>query len=96
MKTRRTYPPSQLHRRVYAAAVLALALSACSEDYMASGQAQLSKGNTAGAVIEFRNAVREQPSALAPRLALADALLGSFDLPSAEQNLRKAVELGGD
>jgi len=63
---------------------------------MAAGRAHVQNGDDAAALIEFKNAVQEQPSSMEARIALADAFERTFDLASAEQHLRKALEQGGD
>lgn len=50
----------------------------------------------AAAVIQFKNAVQDQPNSVQARLALADGLERAFDPVSAEQHLRKAIERGGN
>ena len=71
-------------------------LVACGHDYLSSGRQFMEKGDIAAAIIEFKNAVQDKPGALAPRLALADALEKTYDLAGAEQHLEKAIGLGGD
>lgn len=81
--------------------VLALAVSVAgcapsASDAMRQGQSFLEKGELAPAVIAFRNAVQADPGALEARVALGDALERSGDLTGAEQQYRRALELGGD
>lgn len=81
--------------------VLALAVSVTgcapsASDALRQGQSFLEQGELAPAVIAFRNAVQADPSAQEARAALGDALERSGDLTGAEQQYRRAVELGGD
>ena len=83
-------------RPLILASALSLALSGCGEDSLTSGQESMSKGDYAAAVIDFKNAVQDQPSSVPARIALADALERVFDPMGAEQHLRKALDRGGD
>lgn len=75
---------------------LVLMLSGCGDDYLRAGQEAMKKEDYAAAVIQFKNAVQDQPNSLQARLALADALERGFDPVGAEQHLRKAIERGGN
>lgn len=83
-------------------AVIALSCSllfGCSSsaaDYVKEGVAYLEKGDLTAAVISFKNAVQADPKSIEARLALADALERNGDLPGAEQQLRRALESGGN
>lgn len=78
------------------APALCILLAGCGQDPMAAGKAYMAKGEYASALIEFKNAVQAKPDSVDARLALADALEHSFDPANAEQQLRKAMERGGD
>lgn len=89
------------HRVPLVAAALSVALltAACSlstTDSMKEGKAYAEQGDLTAAVISFKNAVQKEPDSLPARLALAEALQNSDDLAGAEQQYRRAVELGGD
>lgn len=80
-------------------AVSALSVTGCSKsgsDFAKSGKEFLEKGDVASAVIEFKNAVQLSPSSADARTGLAQAQELSGDLAGAEQNYRRALELGGD
>lgn len=68
----------------------------CGQDSLSAGKEYMTKGEYASAIIEFKNAVQAQPESLDARLALADAFEHAFDPASAEQQLRKALDNGGD
>lgn len=80
---------------VYSCSFL-LACSGSASDYIKEGSAYLDKGDMASALISFKNAVQADPKSIAARQALADALERNGDLPGAEQQLRRALESGGD
>lgn len=82
--------------KITIALAIASALSACSKDPLTSGTELLQKGDIGGAVIEFKNAVQDNPQSLNARLALANALERAPDSVGAEQHLRKALDNGGD
>ncbi len=65
-------------------------------DYASRGQKYLEGGQYREAVIEFKNAVQAEPGSARARVLLADALERTHDLAGAEQQLRKAIEAGGD
>lgn len=65
-------------------------------EYAKEGAAYLEKGDLNAAVISFKNAVQADPKSIEARLALADALERNGDLPAAEQQLRRALESGGN
>lgn len=77
-------------------AVSILLLGGCGKDPMAKGQEYMAKEDYSAAVIEFKNAVQVEPDTFLPRIALADALEHTFDPANAEQQLRKALERGGN
>ena len=73
-------------------------LGGCSpqSDHASRGRQYLEAGQYREAVIEFKNAVQAEPGSAAARVLLADALERTHDLAGAEQQLRKAMEAGGD
>lgn len=75
---------------------LVLGCSGSASDYVQEGTNYLEKGDLTAALISFKNAVQADPASLAARLALADALERNGDLPGAEQQLRRAIDAGGD
>ena len=90
------------HRRAsHLATALAVALvtAACApsaSDSLQEGKAYAEKGDLTSAVIAYKNAVQKAPDSLPARLALAEALENSDDLNGAEQQYRRALEMGGD
>ncbi len=78
------------------AVVLSVMLTGCGKGPMVAGSEHMAKGDYASAVIEFKNAVQDKPESVEARLALADAFEHTFDPPSVEHHLRKALENGGD
>ena len=79
------------------AVVGALALQGCArQDDAALGRELAAKGDHAGAAIALRSAVQAAPESAELRVLLADALERKHDLPGAEQQLRHAIEHGGD
>lgn len=90
----------KIHRSCFAISVVLLAvLTGCSKsnsDAFEKGKAFLDKGELASAVIELKNAVQAEESSLDARVALGEALERTGDLIGAEQNYRRALEMGGD
>lgn len=76
--------------------VVIFGCSGSASDYVQEGAKYLDKGDLGAALISFKNAVQADPSSVVARLALADALERNGDLPGAEQQLRRAVDAGGD
>lgn len=91
-----TFRCSLRFSKITIALMIAAALSACNKDPLTSGIELLGKGEISGAVIEFKNAVQDNPQSLEARLALANALERVPDSVGAEQHLRKALDNGGD
>lgn len=85
-----------LMKQTASALLVAAIFSACARDPLTFGNELLAKGDLKGAVIEFKQAVQDAPQSLSARLALANALERTFDTLGAEQQLRKAVDHGGD
>ncbi len=75
---------------------VAMILAACGQDTMKSGAEFMDKGEYPSAVIEFKNAVQANPESAEARIALANALERSSDLVGTEQQVRRALERGGD
>jgi putative PEP-CTERM system TPR-repeat lipoprotein len=70
--------------------------AACSqtpEAFVASAKDHLAKGDQKSAVIQLKNALQKNPDLAEARFLLGKALLGTGDLPAAEKELRKALEL---
>ncbi len=87
---------SEAFRKLTIALAITSIVCACGRDPLSSGAELLRKGDLSGAVIEFKNAVQDNPQSTDARLALANALERTSDPVGAEQQLRKAVENGGD
>jgi len=83
-------------QKIALALAIASTVCACSKDPLTSGSALLEKGDITSAVIEFKNAVQNNPQSLPARLALASALERTSDSIGAEQHLRKALDNDGD
>ncbi|MBL8404036.1 MAG: PEP-CTERM system TPR-repeat protein PrsT [Dechloromonas sp.] len=73
-----------------------LGCSGSASDNAQEGAKYLEKGDMAAALISFKNAVQADPTSISARLALADALEKNGDFLGAEQQLRRAVDAGGD
>jgi putative PEP-CTERM system TPR-repeat lipoprotein len=76
-----------------AAALLAGCNSKSDADLVASGQALMQQKDLPGAIIQFKNALQQDPESKAARLALGLALLEQGDPVAALVELRKAQEL---
>ena len=75
------------------------ALGACSseqrpEEMVRSARTYLSKDDPKSAIIELKNALRVQERNAEARFLLGQAYLRTEELPAAEKELRKAVDLG--
>lgn len=88
-------PVPKKFRLLLAAIMVASTIGACSRDPLSAGNDFFKKADYASAVIEFKNAVQGKPESLEARLALAEALERTSDIPGAEQHLRKALNTGG-
>lgn len=86
-----------LFRSAAFSTLLLTALTGCSGDkpetLIASGRDYLSKNDSKAAVIQFKNALQQNPSLGEARFLLGKALLESGDAAGAEVELRKAQEL---
>jgi putative PEP-CTERM system TPR-repeat lipoprotein len=83
---------------INSAVVLALTLSACSEQktaeqLMASADQFSQQGKYANAIIDYKNAVRLVPKSAEARLRLGQAYLNQGNYISAEKELDRAVDL---
>ena len=75
----------------------AAALAACGDkDHAAAGRESMAKGDYAAAGVELRNALQQTPDSAEVRVMLAEVLERRHDRPGAEEQLRKAVEYGGN
>ena len=81
---------------VIAAILFAGGCSKPAPDSLQRGKDFLAKGELASAVIEFRNAVQADANSLDARLALGETLERTGDQNGAEQNYRRALDLGGN
>lgn len=94
--------PSETHRPLKTVlAVLVggcmLLLSACQRgNDRDSADAYMAKGDYASAVIELKSAAQAKPDSVELRVKLADALERQHDQLGMEQQLTRAVDLGGD
>ncbi len=66
------------------------------DDYLASAQRQLDKGDRKGAAIELRNASRADPANVDIHLRLAQLYLSIGDIPAAEAEARSAHAHGAE
>jgi putative PEP-CTERM system TPR-repeat lipoprotein len=77
-----------------------LAVSACGDagapQYLEAAKSHLEKGDAASAVVELRNAVREDPDLPESRYLMGLALLRSNDPAGAAMELQKALSLNFD
>ncbi len=84
--------------RPFALILLAAALAACSQkseqDLLASAQKRFEQKDSAGAVIELKNLLQQNPDNATARHLLGKSLLEAGDLAGAEIELRRAWELG--
>lgn len=80
------------------ALILTAALAACGQkseqDLLASAQKRLAQKDAAGAVIELKNLLQQNPDSAVARQMLGQALLDGGDMAGAEIELRRALELG--
>lgn len=71
-------------------------LGSSSGDYLEEGKAFFAKGDLPSAVIQLKNAVRDEPENSEARWLLGRSYIKIGDFPSAEKELRSAVRLGVD
>lgn len=90
-------PPAGCGRTIALALVAAAALVACgNQDHGAAGREFLAKGDYASAAVSLRNALQQDPGSVEARVMMAEVLERRHDRPGAEEQLRKAVEYGGN
>jgi putative PEP-CTERM system TPR-repeat lipoprotein len=75
------------------ATMLVAGCSQSPEALLASAKDYLSKKDNKAAVIQLRNALQKRPDLAEARFLLGKTLLDSGDVPGAEKELRKALEL---
>lgn len=80
---------------VSALALVACGLATTNEERMAEARTSMDAGEYRAAVIQLRSVLVEDPDHLEARLALAKVMLGLNDIPTAEKELDRAIELGG-
>ena len=79
--------------------ILALALAGVAgcaekpEDLVKSAKAYIAKNDPKSAVVQLKNALQKNPLLAEARFLLGSALFDIGDLPAAEKELRKAIEL---
>ena len=86
--------------RQFVVVAISLSLAACglatsNEERMADARTSMDDGEYRAAIIQLRNVLVEDPDHLEARLALATVMLGLNDIPTAQKELDRAIELGG-
>ncbi len=86
-------------RRAGVSLLLAMLVAGCSsgekpEQYFAKAQQYYAAGNQNAAVIELKNAIQKNPDFAEARALLGKVYLDQNDGPSAEKELRRALQLG--
>ncbi|MCP3928864.1 MAG: tetratricopeptide repeat protein, partial [Bacteroidetes bacterium] len=76
-------------------------LTACSqqktaEEYIQSGQALMASKEWKGAIIEFKNAVKQSPENAEARALLGKAYVSTVSTNAALKELKRAIDLGYD
>lgn len=90
-------PSAARGRKLALVLAAAAALAACgNQDHVAAGRDALAKGDYAAAAVSLRNALQQDPQSVQVRLMMAEVLERRHDRPGAEEQLRKAVEYGGN
>jgi putative PEP-CTERM system TPR-repeat lipoprotein len=82
--------------RGFLLALVVATVAACSETpdaWIKSAKELLAKGDAKAAVIQLKNALQKNPDLAEARFLLGRASLETGDIPSAEKELRKALEL---
>ena len=64
------------------------------EEKMAAASASVEDGDYRAAVIQLRNVLVDNPDNIEARLALAKVMIDLADLPTAEKELQRAIDLG--
>ena len=84
--------------RLFAPILLVALLAACGQrseqDLLAAAQKRMAEKDAAGAVIELKNLLQQQPDSAEGRFLLGKALLEGGDMAGAEIELRRALDLG--
>ncbi|MBI3350039.1 MAG: PEP-CTERM system TPR-repeat protein PrsT [Burkholderiales bacterium] len=84
--------------RYFAPILLVAALAACGQrsekDLLAAAQKRMEQKDAAGAAIELKNLLQQNPDNPQARQLLGKALLDAGDMAGAEIELRRAIELG--
>jgi putative PEP-CTERM system TPR-repeat lipoprotein len=76
-----------------------LAIAACTpspDKLLAEARSAIAAGETRTAEIHLKNLLQQQPDNVAARLLLGSVGLSTGDVAGAEQNLRRALDLGAD
>lgn len=98
--TKTCTPGRSMLRRLALSLALASLLTACSgdsvESLLASGKSLAEKKDYAGATIQFKSALQQNPDSAPARSGLGRALLASGDATAAIVELTKALELQAD
>ena len=86
--------------RQFVVVAISLSLAACglatsNEERMAAARTSMADGEYRAAIIQLRNVLVEDPDHLEARLALSTVMLGLNDIPTAQKELERAIELGG-
>jgi putative PEP-CTERM system TPR-repeat lipoprotein len=93
----RPFTPALL--RLVGVAGLTASLVACgtsNQESLAASKRALGDNDLAAAIIHLRNAARDAPQSLDVRLTWAEVLERQGDMPGAEEQLRRALEFGGN
>jgi cellulose synthase operon protein C len=89
-------PTDQPLTRLALALLIAGVLSACGnkdpQEFVSAAREYMQKNDNAAAIIELKNALKEQPDLMVARLLLGKAMLANGDPVGAEAELRKARE----
>ncbi|RZV36706.1 MAG: PEP-CTERM system TPR-repeat protein PrsT [Chromatiales bacterium] len=75
--------------------LVACGLATSNEERMVAARTSMAEGEYRAAIIQLRNVLVEDPDHLEARLALATVLLGLNDIPTAQKELDRAIDLGG-
>jgi putative PEP-CTERM system TPR-repeat lipoprotein len=93
------HPSRQACRLTAIALALALALPACSrmqdkQQLMREARQYQAKGEFKSAVIQLKNILQQDPADASARFQLGTVYLDTGDMPSAEKELKRSLELG--
>ena len=88
------------HFKSLALACMLIVLSACGgksfEEHVSQANLLIEKGNLEAAIIEIKNAVRQQPNSAEVRLLLASSYMASGQMAFAEKEFKTALEISND